>query len=104
LGQLLAEERAARDQRRLSVSTQMARLPFHKTLEQFDFAFQPSVETRRIQDLARLRCVSSGSTVLFLGPPGVGKTHWAIGLGLKALQAGLSPYVVSVPWLTDKTN
>ena len=53
----------------------MARFPFHKTLEQFDFAFQPSVEKRRIQELSSLRFVSDGSNVLFLGPPGVGKTH-----------------------------
>lgn len=52
LGQLLEEELAARDQRRLAVTTKMARFPFHKTLEQFDFAFQPSVEKRRIQELA----------------------------------------------------
>jgi DNA replication protein DnaC len=104
LGQLLEEELAARDQRRLSVTTKMARFPFHKTLEQFDFAFQPSVEKRRIQELASLRFVSSGSNVLFLGPPGVGKTHLAIGLGLKALQAGLSTYFVSVPDLMDQVS
>jgi DNA replication protein DnaC len=48
--------------------------------------------------------VSSGSNVLFLGPPGVGKTHLAIGLGLKALQAGLSTYFVSVPDLMDQVS
>lgn len=52
LGQLLDEELAAREQRRLAVSTKMAHLPFYKTLEQFDFAFQPSVEKRRLQELA----------------------------------------------------
>jgi DNA replication protein DnaC len=101
LSQLLEEELSARDQRRLAVTTKMARFPFHKTLEQFDFAFQPSVEKRRMQELASLRFVSDGSNVLFLGPPGVGKTHLAIGLGLKALQAGLSTYFVSVPELID---
>jgi DNA replication protein DnaC len=101
LAQLLAEEVATRDHRRLAVTTKMARFPFHKTLEQFDFAFQPSVEKRRIQELSSLRFVSGGSNVLFLGPPGVGKTHLAIGLGLKALQAGLSTYFVSVPDLMD---
>ena len=101
LAQLLEEELATRDQRRLAVTTKMARFPFHKTLEQFDFAFQPSVEKRRIQELASLRFVSGGSNVLFLGPPGVGKTHLAIGLGLKALEAGLSTYFVSVPDLMD---
>ena len=101
LWHLLDEELTAREQRRLSVSTKIARFPFHKTLEQFDFAFQPSVEKRRIQELASLRFVANGSNVLFLGPPGVGKTHLAIGLGLKAIQAGLSTCFVSVPELID---
>ena len=79
----------------------MARFPLHKTLEQFDLAFQPRVEKRRIQELASLRFVADGSNVLLLGPPGVGKTHLAIGLGIKALQAGLSTYFVSVPDLMD---
>ncbi|HZC01534.1 MAG TPA: IS21-like element helper ATPase IstB [Gammaproteobacteria bacterium] len=104
LTHLLSEELAAREHRRLTVTTKMARLPFHKTLAQFDFAFQPSVDKRRIQELASLRFVASGSNVLFLGPPGVGKTHLAIALGLKALEAGLSTYFVSVPELIDQIS
>lgn len=101
LAHLLREELTAREERRLAVATTMARFPFHKTLEQFDYAFQPSVEKRRIQELASLRFVAGGSNVLLLGPPGVGKTHLAIGLGIKALQAGLSTSFVSVPELID---
>lgn len=101
LARLLDEELSAREQRRLSVSTKMARFPFHKTLEQFDFAFQPSVEKRRLQELASLRFVAGGENVLLLGPPGVGKTHLSIALGIKALEAGLSTYFVSVPELID---
>ena len=85
LARLLDEELSAREQRRLSVTTKMAHFPFHKTLEQFDFAFQPSVEKRRLQELASLRFVSGGENVLLLGPPGVGKTHLSIALGFKAL-------------------
>ncbi len=65
LGQLLDEELAVREQRRLSVTTKMARFPFHKTLEQCDLAFQPSVEKRRRQELSSLRLVADGSNVLF---------------------------------------
>ena len=86
----------------------MARFPFHKTLEQFDFAFQPSVEKRRLQELASLRFVASGENVLLLGPPGVGKTHLSIALGIKALEAGLSTSFISVPelidWITQDTQ
>jgi DNA replication protein DnaC len=101
LARLLDEELSAREQRRLSVTTKMAHFPFHKTLEQFDFAFQPSVEKRRLQELASLRFVASGENVLLLGPPGVGKTHLSISLGIKALEAGLSTYFISVPELID---
>jgi DNA replication protein DnaC len=64
LARLLDEELSAREQRRLSVTTKMAHFPFHKTLEQFDFGFQPSVEKRRRQELASLRFVASGENVL----------------------------------------
>lgn len=101
LARLLEEELSAREQRRLSVTTKMARFPFHKTLEQFDFAFQPSVEKRRLQELASLRFVAGGENILLLGPPGVGKTHLSVALGIKALEAGLSTYFISVPQLID---
>jgi DNA replication protein DnaC len=108
LARLLDEELSAREQRRLSVTTKMARFPFHKTLEPFDFAFQPRVEKRRLQELASLRFVASGENVLLLGPPGVGKTHLSIALGIKALGAGLSTYFISVPelidWITQDTQ
>lgn len=101
LAHLLDEELAAREARRLALHTKLAHLPFHKTLEQFDYSFQPSIEKRRLQELASLRFVANGDNVLFLGPPGVGKTHLAIALGIKAISAGLSTYFVSVPELID---
>lgn len=108
LARLLDEELSGRQQRRLAVTTKMAHFPFHKTLEQFDFAFQPSVEKRRLQELASLRFVAGGENLLLLGPPGVGKTHLSIALGIKALEAGLSTYFVSVPelieWITQDTQ
>ena len=73
LSHLIEEELSVRAQRRLSVTTKMAHFPFHKTLEQFDFVFQPSVEKRRFQELASLRFVTGDENILLLGPPGVGK-------------------------------
>jgi DNA replication protein DnaC len=65
-----------------------ARLPWVKTLEQFDFRFQPSIDRRIIRELSGLGFVERNENVIFLGPPGVGKTHLAIALGVKAAEAG----------------
>jgi DNA replication protein DnaC len=65
-----------------------ARFPFIKTIEGFDFSFQPSIDKKRIDELSALRFISSGENVLFLPPPGVGKTHLAVALGLKTAEAG----------------
>jgi DNA replication protein DnaC len=73
----------------------MARFPFQKTLEQFDYGFQPTIDRRRIEELATLGFVTEGRNVLFLGPPGVGKTHLAVALGIKACLAGHSVYFIS---------
>lgn len=92
---LLEAEVDARKTRALIARTRMAGLPYVKTLAQFDFAFQPSLDERQIRELATLRFVSEGSNVIFLGPPGVGKTHLAIALALEALQGGHSVYFVT---------
>lgn len=65
-----------------------ARLPWRKTLEQFDFAFQPSLDRKVVRELAGLSFVERAENVILLGPPGVGKTHLAIALGIKAVEAG----------------
>jgi DNA replication protein DnaC len=68
--------------------TAMARFPYRKTLESFDFSFQPSVDRKKLQELATGRFLEHGDNLVFLGPPGTGKTHLAIALGLKAVQQG----------------
>jgi DNA replication protein DnaC len=65
-----------------------ARFPWVKTIEQFDFAFQPSIDRKVIRELAGLSFVERAENVVLLGPPGVGKTHLAIALGVKAIEAG----------------
>jgi DNA replication protein DnaC len=65
-----------------------ARFPWVKTLEQFDFSFQPSIDRKVIRDLSGLSFVERAENVVLLGPPGVGKTHLAIALGVKAVEAG----------------
>ena len=66
----------------------MARFPFHKTLESFDFKFQPSLSPKLVRELAKCRFIADADNVLLLGPPGVGKTHLAVALGLKACAQG----------------
>src|ERR1700732_1683626 len=70
------------------MKTSMARFPFHKSLESFDFKFQPSIDPKIVRELATCRFIADADNVLLLGPPGVGKTHLAVALGLKACAAG----------------
>ena len=94
LAELLGAEVAARRQRYLTTKTRMAHLPFQRTLEQFDFGFQPSIDERLVKELANLAFISEATNVLLLGPPGVGKTHLAIALALKAIENGHGAYFV----------
>lgn len=94
----------ARFERDVQRKMRLARLPFFKTLDQFDFAFQPSVNERQFRDLAGLRFIANTDNLLFLGPPGVGKTHLAVSLGLAALTTGRSVLFYSVADLLDQLN
>ena len=101
LEQLLDLEVSARYERDAAMKLKLAHFPFVKTLEEFDFAFQPSLNERQIQDLATLRFVAHGENLLLLGPPGVGKTHLAIALGMAAIAQSLSVYFLTVSDLLE---
>jgi DNA replication protein DnaC len=93
---LLQEEVFARDQVALERRIKAARFPQHnKMLENFDFTFQTSVKKQVLLHLASLRFVEMGHNVIFLGPPGTGKTHLSIALGLAACQAGYDTLFLS---------
>ena len=72
-----------------SVNTKIkkARFPFLKTLEEYDFTYQPKIDEKLIRELATLHFLSEAKNIVFVGPPGVGKTHLAVGFGLKAARA-----------------
>ena len=80
---------------------QAARLPVTKTLESFDFSFQPSISERLVRELADLSFVQTTTNVIFLGPPGVGKTHLCIALAVKALAAGHSALFTTLSQLAE---
>ena len=90
LTQALQTEWQGRYQRGIEARLRQARLPWIKTLDQFDFDFQPSLDRRQVRELAGLSFVERAHNVILLGPPGVGKTHLAIGLAVKAVEAGYS--------------
>lgn len=92
---LLEEELAARHERYLKARTRLAHLPFQRTLADFDFEAQPSIDERQIRDLATLRFLADGQNVIFLGPPGVGKTHLAIALAVQAISQGVGTYFIA---------
>ena len=85
LADLLGVEVSARRERYLTTRTRMAHLPFRRTLEEFDFGFQPSIDERQVKELAALAFVAEASNLL-LGPPGVGKTHLAVALALRSIE------------------
>jgi len=90
LTRALEVEWRGRDQRGAETRLRQARFPWVKSLEQFDFDFQPSLDRRQLRELAGLSFIERNHNVIILGPPGVGKTHLAIGLGVKAAEAGYS--------------
>ncbi|CCW12237.1 IS21-like element helper ATPase IstB [Rhodococcus aetherivorans] len=102
LDHLLAEELAVRESRRFRNALKLSALPHHKTLDEFDYSFQPQLEPRRVRDLATLEFVSRASNVALLGPPGVGKTHIAVALAVAACQAGYSIYFTTLDDLVRK--
>ena len=87
---LLAEEFTLRENRRVKTALLMARLTAIKTLQGFDFAFQPSLDRNRVLALAELKFIDRAEVVHLLGPPGTGKSHLATALAVEAVKAGHS--------------
>lgn len=94
--QLLTEERSTRETRRIKLQLTTARLTPIKTLQGFDFSFQPSLERNRILTLAELGFIDRCEVVHFLGPPGTGKSHLALALGVEAIKVGKSVYFTTL--------
>jgi len=102
LEQLLSEEVATKTSKNIAMRTAMARLPFVKPLETFDFDYQPSIDRKQLLALASCHFIEHGDNVIVLGPPGVGKTHLAVSLGLKAIEAGYRVLFTTAASLIEK--
>ena len=88
LDRLFEEEVAAKEQRRIDMGLRMAGLPSGKTIEEYDFTFHPQLEKKTVMELFDLTFLAKHENVIFLGPPGVGKTHLATALAVKACGHG----------------
>lgn len=99
---VLEEELGLREGRRFRNALKLSGLPHHKSLDEFDFAFQPALDARKVRDLATLEFIRAKSNVALLGPPGVGKTMLAVALAVGACQAGFSIYFTTLDDLVRK--
>jgi DNA replication protein DnaC len=102
LDELLEEEVMAKEQRRIETALKISGLPFMKSIDEFDFTFQPGLDKQKIMGLFDLEFIRQKGNVIFLGPPGVGKTHLAVSLAIKACQSGMSIYFTNTEDLIIK--
>jgi DNA replication protein DnaC len=99
VGLLCEREIARKDERRIEMALSIAKFPFVRDLAGFDFKAQPSLDPKQIRELATGRFVANGETLLFLGPPGVGKSHLAVALGREAILAGYTALFIQATTL-----
>lgn len=102
LARLVESELADKTDRSVNARIARARFPWLRTLEEFDFGFQPSLPAARVRELANLAFIDQAASILFIGGPGVGKTHLAVALGLRACQARRSVFFTHAPKLLDQ--
>jgi len=96
---LCSIEVARRDENRIQMGLKIAKFPFSRSIENFEFEAQPSLDPKQIRELAGGRWIANGDSLVMLGPPGVGKTHLAVALGREALNRGYSTLFVSATTL-----
>jgi len=104
LDYIFSQEASYRSSKATNMRVNMAGFPFKKSLDAFDFDFQPSINKDQILELATMRFVHNQENVVFLGPPGVGKTHLAVALGIIAASNKFSTYYISCNKLIDSLN
>ena len=104
LDYLIEVERIHKDETSLIMRTNVAGFPYRKTLEQFDFSFQPSIDIKTINELKTARFIHNKENILLLGSPGVGKTHLAIAIAMEVLKHKFSTYYINCHKLVAQLN
>ena len=102
LDHIFTEEARQKRFRAYEKQIQMSGFPIKKGLDDFDFSFQPSIDKRQIDELATMRFIENAENIVFLGPPGVGKTHLATALGLAAASHRFSTYYINCGQLVEQ--
>jgi len=102
LDHIFAQEALSKRRRAYEKQVQMSGFPIKKTLEEFDFGFQPSIDKRQIEELSTMRFLENAENIVFLGPPGVGKTHLASALGMAAARHRFSTYYINCHALIEQ--
>ncbi len=100
---LLEEETASRDENRLKTFMRRAKFPYHKTLEQFDFRVHVELRKKVFQSYLEDGFVRDGRSLVLIGPPGLGKTHLSISIGIKMVQRGFDVRFAKVQDLVNRT-
>lgn len=102
LDHIFSEEATAKRHRAYDKQIQMSGFPIKKGLKDFDFSFQPSIDKRQIDELVTMRFLENAENIVFLGPPGVGKTHLACALGMVAARHRFSTYYTNCHTLIEQ--
>jgi DNA replication protein DnaC len=102
LDYLVDQELQSKEARALALRMRMAAFPLEKSVDDFDFEFQPSIDRAVIGALVSMKFIHNAENIVFLGPPGVGKTHLAIGIGMEAVKAGFKVYFSNAASLVER--
>lgn len=102
LDHIFSEEAKSKTKRAVEKQIQMSGFPMKKTMDDFDFSFQPSIDKGQIDELCTMRFIENAENVVFLGPPGVGKTHLATALGMETAKHRFSTYYINCHTLIEQ--